>query len=122
MANATLRCADERLNAITYEKFSSNLTLGLLGGIKWYLSRDSLEELFEQIEFVIDHKETKALTLISHTDCGLYQELGEDEHDRYVDDLCDAAKQIHERFPELVITAALYDVETKNLEKVALND
>lgn len=116
MANVTLRCADERLNEVAYRKFPDNLTCAELGGIKWYLSRDNLEELFEQIEFAIDHKGAKSLDLVSHTDCGLYKELGENDADRYREDLEEAIAQIQERFPELKVTGHIYDVETKQLE------
>lgn len=118
MANVTLRCADERLNEVIGKKFADNVTLAELGGIKWYLSRDNLEELFEQLEFAIEHKDTKSLHLVSHTDCGLYKELGEDEHSHYEDDLAEATHLISERFPELKISGYLYDVTTKELRRL----
>lgn len=118
MANVTLRCADERLNEIVGKKFPDNVTLGKLGGIKWYLSRDILEELFEELEFAIDHKDTKSLQLVSHTDCGLYKELGEDDSDSYEEDLLEAMATVGERFPELKVVGYLYNVETKELRQV----
>lgn len=118
MANVTLRCADERLNELAAKKFADDVMLGELGGIKWHLSRDTLEELFEQLEFAIEHKGTKACQLVSHTDCGLYKELGEDDTDRYVEDLEEAMNQISERFPELAVTGYLYDVTTHELTKI----
>lgn len=118
MANVTLRCADERLNEITGKKFADTVMLGELGGIKWYLSRDGLDEFVEQLEFAIDHKDAKALNLISHTDCGLYKELGEDSLHQYEDDLTDAIGLIQERFPELKIAGYIYDIETKELRRL----
>ena len=118
MANVTLRCADERLNEIVGKKFGENVTLAELGGIKWYLSRDGLEELFEQLEFAIEHKGAKSLALISHTDCGLYKELGEDDTDRYLEDLREAMMAIGEHFPQVKVSGYVYDVETKELNRV----
>ena len=118
MANVTLRCADERLNEIIAKKFPHNVTLGELGGIKWYLSRDGIDELYDQLEFAIDHKDTKAVVLVSHTDCGLYKELGENDDHHYRDDLTEATHLLQERFPELKLTSYLYDIETKELELI----
>lgn len=119
MANVTLRCADERLNELISKKFPGDVILGELGGVKWHMSRDGMEELFEQIEFAIDHKGTVAVNFVSHTDCGLYKELGEDSESHYTDDLTEAVLQIKERFPELQATGYLYDLETKELKKIA---
>ena len=118
MANITLRCADERLNDVIYKNFPENVTLAELGGIKWYLSRDTLEELFEQVEFALDHKDAKSLSLVSHSDCGLYKELGEDSDSQYEDDLREAIDLIQERFPALKIQGSIYDVDTKQLRRL----
>lgn len=118
MANVLLRCADERLNDIIHKKFGDALTLAELGGVKWHLARDTMEELFEQIEFAIDHKETKAVDLVSHTDCGLYKELGEDEAERYQEDLTDAVGQLEGRFPDLKVTGYLFDTGAKELNRI----
>ncbi|MBI4175438.1 hypothetical protein HY523_02365 [Candidatus Berkelbacteria bacterium] len=122
MANVTLRCADERLNEIIGKKFPDNVILGELGGIKWYLSRDGIEELYDQLEFAIDHKGTEALNLVSHTDCSLYKELGETDDHHYRDDLEETMNLLHERFPELKILSFIYNVDTKELERIATDD
>lgn len=118
MANVTLRCADERLNEVIHKNFADHVTLGEFGGVKWYLSRDGLEELFEQLEFAIEHKGAKSLNLVSHTDCGLYKELGEDSPSQYEEDLEEVISLINERFPELKVRGYIYDVTERDLRRL----
>lgn len=118
MTNVVLRCADQRLNEVINKKFTNDLTLAELGGVKWHMARDNMEELFEQVEFAVDHKGTKEVSLVAHTDCALYKELGEDDPDQPAHDLHDAVAQLSERFPALTITPYLYNVETHKLEQI----
>ena len=118
MTNVVLRCADQRLNNIVHKKFTNDLTLAELGGVKWYMARDNMEELFEQVEFAVDHKGTKEVSLVAHSDCALYKELGEDDPKQPAIDLHEAATQLNERFPALTILCYRYDIETHKLEKI----
>lgn len=116
MINVVLRCADQRLNDMTGKKFSGDLVLAELGGVKWHLTRDTMEELFEQVEFAVDHKGSKELNLVAHTDCAFYKELGETDPEVATDDLLDAKNQLGQRFPDLTVNLYLYNVESKELE------
>ncbi len=118
MAQALLRCTDYRLNDIVAKKFTDAAVLSEIGGIKWHMSRDAMEELFEQLEFLIEHQSIKSLVIVSHGDCDLYQELGEDNEDQYQEDLLEAATQIGEHFPEIDLACYLYDTEGKSLKKI----
>lgn len=119
MAYVLVRCGDRRLNDPLRKKYTDATIVSQVGGIKWYLSRDSLEDLIEQLEIIVSQDSPTAIHLVSHGDCQLYQELGEDDVERYTDDLLEIADQVGQRFPEIDIATFWYDPISKSLKKIA---
>lgn len=118
MVNILIRCADEQLNDMIEKKFPEQVTLSKIGGIKWYLSRDSLNELFEIIESSVNTDKAEKVDFVSHTECSFYQELGENNRTHIVEDAMRAVGAMQQQFPDLTITGYLYDDQTKNLESI----
>ena len=65
------------------------------GGVK------SLDIIMDQIETVYNLHHIKKVVLINHEDCGAYGEAGTPE--KHAEDLKNAASQIKQRYPDLVI-------------------
>lgn len=118
MANVVLRCANENLNKIINKKFGDYRTLSLPGGVKWYLSRDEAEELFEQIELLLDAAVFDKLALVIESDCVFYQELGEQNMDQYHEDMLSVIGLIQDRFPNLQVSGYVFDTDEQVLRKV----
>lgn len=118
MSQVLVRCSDQRLNEPLQKKYAHATILSQTGGIKWFLSRDSMEELVEQLELVLAQDQLSAIHLVSETDCALYKELGEDDTDRYRDDMLAVADEIRGHFPEADVETFLYDTARKTLKKV----
>ncbi len=114
MITILIRCSDPRINKAVDELLDVEKEYSVIantGSIKYFLVRDELSNLVEQINILAKGFGANKIILTNHTDCGFYKQLGQDEQTHYLSDLKHVKKFLSETFPQMKVKCYLIDTK-----------
>ena len=120
-----IRCADPRINkfleevgvggelGITKDEYS---LISNTGSIRYFLEKDRMNDLFGQLDILINHFSADRIVLLNHTDCGFYKSLGLDKEENYLSDLKKVKSDILNKYPDIRVEGYLINTESGALK------
>jgi carbonic anhydrase len=116
MMTILIRCSDPRINKAVEELLDAGEKYAVIantGSIKYFLVRDKLSDLFNQINILASGFAANKIIVTNHTDCGFYKQLNQNEETYYLSDLKHVKKFLLKAFSQMKVKC--YLIDTKNL-------
>jgi carbonic anhydrase len=114
MVTILIRCSDPRINKVIDEVLNlgkEHAIIANTGSIKYFLVRDKLSNLADQINILAKGFGANKIIVTNHTDCGFYKQLGQNEEIHYSSDLKHTRKFILKAFPQIKVECYLIDTK-----------
>ena len=120
-----VRCSDPRIQKYLEEVGVGNKTgalkdhavIGNTGSIKYFMTKNQMQDFYEQLDILVNHFHAEKIVLLNHTDCGFYKKLDENKEENYINDLREVKGLLLGKYSEVGVEAYLLDTETGDLKE-----
>ena len=121
-----IRCSDPRINefldlaSVKKELALENgvAPIANTGSIKYFMEKNTIPDLFKQLEILVHHFKADTIILLNHTDCGFYKSVGQDSRENYLSDLKEMKAEIAKVYPDVKINGYLMDTSSGELKSI----
>ena len=121
MTTILIRCSDPKIDKAVDKLLSMEREYSVIantGSIKYFLARDKLSNLADQIKILAKGFGANKIIPTNHADCGFYKQLGQDEETRYLFDLGHVKEFLLNAFPQMKVECYMIDTGTLELKSV----